>query len=212
MKRSRAKSEPSGCGTIRSRPFHPFHPVAITRNRGVKRSERQNANYMYYNSLSLLFSHSRVHARTRRLPAGAPARAYTRGVGEGVKSVNRSAHRRQGGLQVADMGPKQAPHAAAYRGLARKCPARGVVTFCNSAVACKNPRASLPSRHDCVGFGVGVPADSPNDHLRLVCAFKACPSCGASLHANRNPKARRERIYCSDACRARAWRLKVGNK
>ena len=54
-----------------------------------------------------------------------------------------------------------------------------------------------------------APADAANDHRRLLCAFTACPVCGARLPLERNPKARRERIYCSDACRARAWRRRT---
>ena len=54
-----------------------------------------------------------------------------------------------------------------------------------------------------------APVDAPNDHRQLSCAFTACPVCGARLPVERNPKARRERIYCSDACRARAWRLRT---
>ena len=68
-----------------------------------------------------------------------------------------------------------------------------------------------PSQDDDRAGTRGVaPVDAANDHRRRLCAFKACPVCGARLPLERNPKARRERIYCSDACRARAWRRAEG--
>lgn len=48
------------------------------------------------------------------------------------------------------------------------------------------------------------PIDPANDHRWPLSAFTTCPVCGAVLPRDRSPKARRERVYCSDACRARA--------
>jgi hypothetical protein len=50
-----------------------------------------------------------------------------------------------------------------------------------------------------------VRIEPANDHCWPLCAFTACPVCGAELPPDLDPKARRERVYCSDACRARAW-------
>jgi hypothetical protein len=50
-----------------------------------------------------------------------------------------------------------------------------------------------------------------NAHAPRLCAFKTCPVCGARLPRERNAKARCERVYCSDACRAKAWRRRAGS-
>jgi hypothetical protein len=58
----------------------------------------------------------------------------------------------------------------------------------------------IPSEDDDrAGSQVVAPVDAANNHRRLLCAFTACPVCGARLPLERNPKARRERIYRSDA-------------
>jgi len=54
-----------------------------------------------------------------------------------------------------------------------------------------------------------TPVQTTNAHQAHLCAFRTCVLCGADLPLDRHPKARRERIYCSDACRARAWRRRM---
>jgi hypothetical protein len=65
----------------------------------------------------------------------------------------------------------------------------------------------VPARDDDRSESRAVaPVDTANDHRQPLCTFRACRVCGAELPQGRNSKARRERVYCSDACRARAWR------
>ena len=54
-----------------------------------------------------------------------------------------------------------------------------------------------------------TPVQAANAHQAHLCAFRTCVLCGADLPLERHPKARCERIYCSEACRARAWRRRM---
>ena len=83
---------------------------------------------------------------------------------------------------------------------------------------CGNPIPELRHRRWCIRHGVPLthhnyidPRLSVNASLKIMDAF-CCPVCGARGFVYRRRMSGQQRIYCSDACKQKAYRWRKGQR